>query len=83
MIRVALTTVNNPYSPFDEYKAWYAFDVFHGYHTAAYLARLVLTSQELSEYDQQRDIEEAIDYIVSENVLGLYRKVTKEVPDEV
>jgi hypothetical protein len=82
MVRAMLTTIDNPHSPFDDYAAWFAFDATHGYHSSAYLARLVLTSEELSEFDQQRDIEDAIDYIISENVSGMFVKVTREFPDE-
>lgn len=71
-----LTTVDNPYDPFNQYKEWYAFDTHHGYHTLAYLARIVVTSPILSEADQELAIEQAIDEIVKENVLGIYRKVS-------
>ena len=49
MLRRALTTEDNPYDPFDEFDEWFAFDVSQGYHTCAYLARVVATSTELSE----------------------------------
>lgn len=70
-----LTTYDNPFSPFSQFSEWYAFDVARGYHSAAFLARIVVTSDEQSEHDQAEDIEQAIDTIVSENVLGLWRKV--------
>lgn len=76
-----LTTVDNPYDPFTQFDLWNAFDEQAGYHTTAYLARVVRTSDELSNADQDIAIEQAIDDIVNENVLGLYRKVAKEVVD--
>lgn len=82
MIETRLTTVDNPFSPFDDFKSWYAFDEAKGYHTSAFLARLTVTSDELSESDKRLANEEAIDEIVRENVLGLYRKVTREIPDQ-
>lgn len=81
MKTVMLTTTDNPYNPFDDYDNWYAFDFQMGYHTPEYLARVVVTSSELSEADQALAIEEAIDSIVTLNVLGIYKKVTKEVED--
>ena len=71
-----LTTVDNPFDPFTQFDVWYAYDESKGYHTSAFLARIVKSSDELSETDQSIAIEDAIDEIVRENVLGIYRKVT-------
>lgn len=72
-----LTTVDNPFDPFTHFDEWYVFDVAAGHHTLSFLARIVKTSDELSEADQSLAIEQAIDEIVEENVLGLYRKVAQ------
>lgn len=74
---VALTTVDNPYNPIDEYDDWYAFDYQKGYCSDAYLARIIHTSDELSEQQQQDDYERAIDEIISFNP-RLYKKIVKE-----
>ena len=74
-----LTTIDNPFNPFTEYDEWYAMDVRLGHNTSSFLARIVQTSDELSEPDQDAAIEQAIDEIVKENVSGLYRKVTSNV----
>jgi hypothetical protein len=76
-----LTTVDNPYSPFDEYPQWFAFDYSHGYQTVSLLSRIAKVSEELSEADQQDVIVSAIDEIVKENVTGMFRKVTKEIDE--
>ena len=81
MKAVMLTTADNPYNPFDNYDEWYAFDFQMGYHTPEYLARVVVTSSELSESDQALAIEEAIDSILTTNVLGIYRKVSRDLDD--
>ncbi len=73
-----LTTTDNPYDPFDQYDEWYAYDTRVGHHTAGFLARIVVMSDEISELDQSLAIEFAIDEIVSENINGLYKKVTRE-----
>jgi hypothetical protein len=70
-----LTTVDNPYDPFKQFDEWYAWDESAGYHTSSFLARIVKTSDELSDADQSLAIEQAIDEIVRENVSGVYRKV--------
>ena len=74
-----LTTVDNEFDPFTQYDAWYAYDERVGHHSTSLLARIVKTSDELSETDQSIAIEDAIDEIVRENVSGMHRKVTREV----
>lgn len=76
-----LTTFDNPYSPFDEFESWYNFDTTHSYGTLSFLARNTNSSPDLSEADQAVAIEEAIDEIVQENVSGMWKKVSKEIPD--
>jgi hypothetical protein len=72
-----LTTVDNPYDPFTQFNEWFAWDSAAGYHTPGLLARIAIVSDELSEADQHLSIQQAIDEIVQENVLGLYRKVKR------
>lgn len=79
MLRSRLTTIDNPHDPFDDFKAWFAFDAQAGYHTPSFLARIVQGSDQLSEQDEEDAITFAIDEIVRENVTGVYKKVTREV----
>lgn len=72
-----LTTLDNPFDPFTQYDEWEAFDHDRGYYTDALLARVAITSDELSEADQDQAIEIAISEIISENTLGIYKRVTK------
>ena len=81
MIESMLTTIDNPYDPFEDFPPWYAFDSAAGYHTPSFLARIIQNSDELSPADQALENEWAIDEIVRENVSGLYKKVTREVPE--
>ena len=77
MARTMLTTIDNPFDPFTQFDEWFAFDEDNGYHTCAYLARITVTSDELSEADEDQAIENAIDEIIKFNLLGLYKKVIK------
>lgn len=81
MMEHMLTTVDNPWDPFTQYDEWLAWDTEAGYHTPSYLARLVRSSDELSEADQVLAVEIAIDDIVEENVLGVYKKVSRETSE--
>ena len=80
MLVSMLTTVDNPHSPFENWDAWYRWDTHAGYHTSGLLARIAVVSDELSEKDFNLAIEQAIDEIVKENVSGMHKKVTKEIP---
>lgn len=73
-----LSTADNPFNPFTEWEKWYAFDVENGYNTSAYLARIVVSSYELSEEDQILELNNAIDEILELNLTGNYIKVTKD-----
>jgi len=77
MARTMLTTIDNPFDPFTQFDEWLAFDEDNGYYTCAYLARVTITSDELSEADEELAIEDAIDEIIKYNVLGLYKRVIK------
>jgi hypothetical protein len=75
-----LTTVDNPFDPFTQFDEWYTWDLDAGYHTPGLLARITKTSDELSDADQHLAIQQAIDEIVKENVLGVYKKVVRSTP---
>lgn len=74
-----LSTMDNPWDPFTQFDEWLEFDERAGYHTTQYLARLTLSSPDLSETDQSNAIESAIDEIVNENISGIYKKVPAPV----
>lgn len=75
----ALTTIDNPFDPIDDYDKWFAFDHSRGYNSSEYLARIAKTSQFLSSEQNMKEIERAIDEIIEINPLQVYKKVTKEV----
>lgn len=75
-VEYMLTTIDNPFNPFTDYKAWYAFDHAKGYDTPGYLARICKSSLELSDADQRLAVQDAIDEIVRLNVRGIYRKIS-------
>lgn len=76
--RVALTTLDNPYDPFDDWVRWYQFDTANGYDTASLLARLVKSTEELGETVYQQSIENAIDALLVINPTLNLLKVVRE-----
>ena len=83
MEEVMLTTIDNPYNPFIQFDEWKAFDESKGYFTCSYLARIAKTSHELSETDYNEAVNDAINEILFNDVLGIYQKVTKSNFDEM
>jgi len=80
MIETMLTTVDNPHDPFTSFMAWFDWDRRMNYNTPSLLGRVSFISEELSEADQDAALESAMDIIVTENVSGMHRKVTRVVP---
>jgi hypothetical protein len=79
LMAVMLTTIDNPFDPFEQFDEWYAYDVSKGYNTCGYLARIVNSSPELSDTDDVLAIEQAMKEIVDINLLGIYKLVSKDV----
>jgi hypothetical protein len=70
-----LTTKDNPFSPITEYDEWLTWDLAQGYCTNSLLARVIHTSPDLSDADQDEEIQNAISEIVQENVSGMHTMV--------
>ena len=74
-----LTTFDNPFDPFEQFDAWFLFDVEKGYNTCAYLARIAKTSDQLSDTENNQEVERAIDEIIKYDFMNIYKKVTRKV----
>lgn len=77
--QVMLTTFDNPFDPFDNFRQWFLFDVEKGYNTCNYLARIAKTSNEFNSNEDDVATENAIDEIIKQDFLNIYKKVVKEV----
>lgn len=73
-----LTTIDNPFDPFEQFDLWFLFDVEKGYNTCSYLARIVELSDDMSQKEIDDEIERAIDEIIVYNPLNIYKKVQKQ-----
>ena len=86
-----LTTIDNPFDPFEQFTSWFLFDVEKGYNTSWFLfdvekgyntcsrlARIANISGELSEKEVDEEIERAIDEIIKYDFTNIYKKVKRE-----
>lgn len=78
VMKCALTTFDNPYNPFEEFTQWFLFDTQKGYNTCSYLGRIARTSDQLSEEENNREIERAIDEIIKYDFMNVYKKVKQK-----
>ena len=74
-----LTTFDNPFDPFEDFASWYVYDSMKGYNTCGLLSIVAETSDAYSDDENKFIIEEAIDSIVENDFLKIYKKITKEV----
>lgn len=72
-----LTTFDNPYDPFEDFENWFLYDIEQGYNTCGYLARISNTNSDLPDSVNNERIEEAIDEILANDFLGIYKKVSR------
>lgn len=76
--QVCITTIDNPFDPFDDYNSWFMFDVEKGYYTSSKIGRLVKTTEDMTEKEENEAIERAIDRLIQIDPLDIYIKVTRE-----
>lgn len=75
MAKCALTTVDNPFDPFDQFQSWFRYDQDKGYNSCSYLDRIARTSDQLSDEENEQEIERAIDEIIKYDPTNIYKKV--------
>ena len=81
--QVALSTIDNPFSPFEDFSKWYLFDISESSLAIDYgftggcaevLARIAVTSQSFSDEENETAIDEAIDTILESDFTKQYIK---------
>ena len=78
MKQTTITTIDNPFNPFDESDSWLMFDIEKGYYTNSKLARLTHLRDDMTEQEEMEEIERAVDRLIEIDPLDIYIKVTKE-----
>jgi hypothetical protein len=78
MIVYAITTKDNPYDPFTQWEAWFAFDMQKKYNSCGLLARIANIDDSMTEEEKQEEFRRAITQILKYDALDQYRCVQKE-----
>lgn len=73
-----LTTFDNPYDPFEQFTSWLLFDNEKGYNTCGILGRIVNLSDDMTQKEENEEIERAIDEIIKHDFLNIYKKVWRK-----
>lgn len=81
-VLTTITTIDNPFDPFEEFDSWFNFDVEKGYYTSSRLARITKTDETMTEKEVNDAIEAAVDRLIEIDPLDLYKKVQKVVEED-
>ena len=72
-----LSTIDNPFNPFEDYSSWLMFDKEKGYDSAERLMRIAKLTDDMTQKEENEEIERAIDEIIKYDILNIYIKVCK------
>lgn len=72
-----LTTIDNPFDPFEQFNDWYLYDMGKGYNTCEILSRMSADTSELTEEEAEEENLRAINDVLAHDPYGLYIRVRK------
>ena len=78
MRRVSISTIDNPYDPFDDYISWFMFDIEKGYYSSSKAARLLNIEEGMSSVEEMAEYERAIDRLIELDPFDIFIKVVRE-----
>ena len=74
-VECAITTMDNPYNPFEQFALWDLFDKEKGYYSNQKVARLVRFTEDMTEKEMLEEYERAIDQLISLDFTNTFIKV--------
>ena len=74
-----LTTIDNPFDPFEQFTSCMLFDKEKGYDSSERLMRIANISDDMTQKEVDEEIERAIDEIIKYDFMNIYVKVKKEL----
>ena len=76
--QVTATTIDNPFNPFDDFHSWFMFDIEKGYYTSSKLGRLTHLRDDMTEKEENEEVERAVNELIRIDPLDIYIKVERE-----
>ena len=76
--QVMLTTIDNPFDPFEDFTSWMLFDKEKGYDSSERLMRIAKLSDDMTQKEVDDEIERAINEIIKYDFMNIYRKITQK-----
>lgn len=73
-----LTTVDNPYDPFDQFDSWLLFDKEKGYDSCEKIARMVNVTDDMTQKEVDEEANRAIEKIIQLDFLDIYKKAYRK-----
>lgn len=78
MSRVCMITTNdNPFNPFDDFNSWLMFDMHQGYDSWGRVMRLADIKPDMTQEEENIEVERAIDELVKIDITDTFRKIIK------
>lgn len=79
MKQFRLSTFDNPFDPFEQFNEWYSFDKEKGYDCCERLMRIAKLTDDMTDIEENAEIERAINEIIKFDVLNVYVKLSREL----
>lgn len=73
-----LTTLDNPFDPFDDFTSWFMFDCEKGHNTSSRIARIAQLDSEMSQKEVDEEMERAMNLIMKYDFEDKYIKVQEK-----
>ena len=70
-----LSTIDNPYDPFEQFTLWHLFDKEKGYDSCERLMRCVDIREDMTQQELDEATDAAMDKLIEEDVLNIFVKV--------
>ena len=73
-----LTTIDNPYNPFDDFSNWYAFDMEKGHNTCDLIGRLAQLRDDMTQREEEEEYARVAEFILYHDPHDKYKKIFKQ-----